>query len=621
MNFRQSNKVAVIVLISFLAILSASPRLFVAAASDPVAPADPTAVLLDAEPADNLEKIKEDDTFITFHRKQDLAVKNPFPQIISKEEIEALDNKNNVSIHKVFFTKDSAAAVPELISKWANDAPKEKGKITAYMVFKGTGKNYGPGVSAIFAAAQNRNVVPLQDGSIYAGSGELTKVGWRPVSLEFNGKLIAENQKKIVKVTLESMKNTFYLKAVWEIDPTCERYTINMGSWETKGGYLRVTAVREWYPAVKATFHFVDDFAYRHLQNLPLVAALPERGNSDRHPLLSAEEKKKGTILSALPFTPIAGLPDLITAQDTGIAYYMRNTSGDVKTPLLSYAGEGKDDASKRPTLEALTGQQVPGYIYYANDIDKPEGGVFADNNETKDKPGNHYLSFAYKMKDGKPVERLTNKHYYLTYRAIPTKVAVQQYVEEDGKKKPITQGKYDLYRKDGVKETLVCRNTALSSDFAQDTAPGLPELVNVMKNTAAYKQQGYYQTDKGLYLIPGDYILRQTEKVAGYAAVPDLKFTVKRQLQAGQLGGLTGEESTLKTLSVKLKKETSGETPGETLEKSPKQTLLPGNYTAVTSEKRENKKIVAKTGETAEVFNFGLYCVLGVLAALKRRK
>lgn len=619
MNFRQSNKVAVIVLISFLAVLGISPCLCAAAASDPVAPADPTAVLLDAEPADNLEKKEENDTSITFHRKQDLEVKNPFPQIISEEEIEALDDKKyEAAITKFFFTRDGANAQPEPLTKL--DMPKVKGKLTVYMAFKHADEHGRP--QGVFATCgQNRHVPPLQDGSIYAGSDTLTKYDTQSFTMEFNGKVVAQNSLKAVQINVDTFKNNVYMKMTYDVDPAAERLLFNLGSTGTVGGYTQTFIHLEFNPPTKATFHFVDDFAYRHLQNLPLAAALPERGNSDRHPLLSAEEDKKGTILSALPFTPIAGLPDLITAQDTGIAYYMRNTSGDVKTPLLSYAGEGKADASKHPTLEALTGQQVPGYIYYANDIDKPEGGVFADNNETKDKPGNHYLSFAYKMKDGKPVERLTNKHYYLTYRAIPTKVAVQQYVEEDGKKKPITQGKYDLYRKDGVKETLVCRNTALSSDFAQDTAPDLSELVNVVKNTAAYKQEGYYQTDKGLYLIPGDYILRQTEKVAGYAAVPDLKFTVKRQLQAGQLGGLTGEESTLKTLSVKLKKETSGETPGETFEKTPKQTLLPGNYTAVTSEKRENKKIVAKTGETAEVFNFGLYCALGALAALKRRK
>ena len=618
MNFRQSNKVAVIVLISFLAVLSASPCLC-AAATDPGAPADPTAVLLDAEPADNLEKKEENDTSITFHRKQDLAVKNPFPQIISEEEIEALDDKKyEVAITKFFFTRDGENAQPEPLTKL--DIPKVKGKLTVYMAFKHAYEHKRP--LGVFAnCGQNRHVLPLQDGSIYAGSDTLTKYDTQSFTMEFNGKVVAQNSLKAVQINVDTFKNNVYMKMTYDVDPTAERLIFNLGSTGTEGGYTQTFIYLDFNPLTKATFHFVDDFAYRHLQNLPLAAALPERGNSDRHPLLSAEENKKGTILSALPFTPIAGLPDLITAQDTGIAYYMRNTSGDVKTPLLSYAGEGKDDASKHPTLEELTERQVPGYIYYANDIDKPEGGVFADNNETKDKPGNHYLSFAYKMKDGKPVERLTNKHYYLTYRAIPTKVAVQQYVEEDGKKKPITQGKYDLYRKDGVKETLVCRNTALSSDFAQDTAPDLSELVNVVKNTAAYKQEGYYQTDKGLYLIPGDYILRQTEKVAGYAAVPDLKFTVKRQLQAGQLGDLTGEESTLKTLSVKLKKETPADLPRETSEKTPKQTLLPGNYTAVTSEKRENKKIVAKTGETAEVFNFGLYCALGALAALKRRK
>lgn len=340
MNFRQGNKVAVIVLISFLAILSASPRLFVAAASDPVAPADPTAVLLDAEPADNLEKKEENDTSITFHRKQDLAVKNPFPEIISEAEIEALDDKKfEAAITKFFFTRDGANAQPEPLTKL--DMPKVKGKLTVYMAFKHADEHGRP--QGVFATCgQNRHVPPLQDGSIYAGSDTLTKYDTQPFTMEFNGKVVAQNSLKVVQINVDTFKNNVYMKMTYDVDPGAERLLFNLGSTGTVGGYTQTFIHLEFNPPTKATFHFVDDFAYRHLQNLPLAAALPERGNSDRHPLLSVEEKKKGTILSALPFTPIAGLPDLITAQDTGIAYYMRNTSGDVKTPLLSYAGEGK---------------------------------------------------------------------------------------------------------------------------------------------------------------------------------------------------------------------------------------------------------------------------------------
>lgn len=617
MNFRRSNKAAVMALVVFFALLSASPRLF-AAAANPLAPAAQATGVLPAEPADNLEKIAEDDIFITFHRKQDLAVKNPFPEIISEAEIEALDDaKYQAAITKYFFTRDGADAQPEPLTK--RDMPKVKGKLIVYMAFKHADEHGRP--QGVFATCgQNRHVSPLRDGSIYAGSDTLTKYDPQPFTLEFNGKVVAQNSLKAVKINVDAFKNNVYMKMTYGVDPAAERLLFNLGSTGTVGGYTQTFIPVEFNPLTKATFHFVDDFAYRQLNSLPADAALAARGNSDKHPLLSEAEKKQGTILSALPFTPIGSLTDLLTPVDTDSAYYMRNKAGDVKTPLLSYAGE--QTTTKRPTLEELTERQVPGYVYWDNDIDKPEGGAFADNNETKDNPGNHYLSYAYKLKDGKPVERLTNKHYYLTYRAIPTKVAVQQYVEEDGKKKPITQGKYDLYRQDGEQETLVCRNTALSSDFAQDTAPDLSELVNDVKNKAAYKQQGYYQTDKGLYLIPGNYILRQTEKVAGYAAVPDLKFTVKRQLQAGQGGDLTGEKSTLKTLSIKLKKETPPDLPQETSEKTPKQTLAPENYTLITSEKQENKKIVAKTGETAAGFKFGLYCTLvGALAALKRRK
>lgn len=209
MNFRQSNKVAVIVLISFLAVLSASPCLC-AAATDPGAPADPTAVLLDAEPADNLEKKEENDTSITFHRKQDLEVKNPFPQIISEEEIEALDDKKyEAAITKFFFTRDGANAQPEPLTKL--DMPKVKGKLTVYMAFKHADEHGRP--QGVFATCgQNRHVPPLQDGSIYAGSDTLTKYDTQSFTMEFNGKVVAQNSLKAVQINVDTFKNNVYMK-------------------------------------------------------------------------------------------------------------------------------------------------------------------------------------------------------------------------------------------------------------------------------------------------------------------------------------------------------------------------------------------------------------------------
>ena len=128
---------------------------------------------MDAEPADNLEKKEENDTSITFHRKQDLAVKNPFPEIISEAEIEALDDKKyEAAITKFFFTRDGANAQPEPLTKL--DMPKVKGKLTVYMAFKHADEHGRP--QGVFATCgQNRHVPPLQDGSIYAGSDTLTK--------------------------------------------------------------------------------------------------------------------------------------------------------------------------------------------------------------------------------------------------------------------------------------------------------------------------------------------------------------------------------------------------------------------------------------------------------------
>ena len=91
-----------------------------------------TPAVLDKEPADNIVKKEENDRSITYTRTKDVAVKNPFPSMISDEEIaEAFKRKG--SIQKKFFTPDSdATQKPMLID--GNVLKDEPGTYTIYTV-------------------------------------------------------------------------------------------------------------------------------------------------------------------------------------------------------------------------------------------------------------------------------------------------------------------------------------------------------------------------------------------------------------------------------------------------------------------------------------------------------
>lgn len=89
---------------------------------------------LSQEPKDNLEKTSEDDDQVVYQRKKDLDIKNPFPDVISDEEI-ATAFKHDDSIQKYFFTADSdRTQTPKLIDD--NILKDEAGTYTIYTVVK-----------------------------------------------------------------------------------------------------------------------------------------------------------------------------------------------------------------------------------------------------------------------------------------------------------------------------------------------------------------------------------------------------------------------------------------------------------------------------------------------------
>ena len=146
--------------------------------------------LLEKEPADNLVKKSENDNVITYTRTKDLAVKNPFPTVISDEEITAAF-KHNSSIQKYFFTPDSDPAKKpvHIENKIIKDEP---GTYTIYTVVNKYSKT---GLSnTIYAQGyQTRNGSILKDGSIYAGSDKTVTYTMHPYSFEFNGLQLANN--------------------------------------------------------------------------------------------------------------------------------------------------------------------------------------------------------------------------------------------------------------------------------------------------------------------------------------------------------------------------------------------------------------------------------------------
>lgn len=526
----------------------------------PQAQSSATRDVLDKEPAGNIVKKEENDYSITYTRTKDVAVKNPFPSMISDEEI-AKAFQHDSSIQKYFFTSDyDTTHTPMLIED--NILKDEPGTYTIYTVVK----NYSTSglFNKLYAQGyQTRNGLILKDGSVYAGSKATVEYTMHPYSFEFNGLELAHNATKRTCIELQSRDHLLYYKITFRNDGALnERVLTNYGDETNTGGQSFSFFMYDATPQVSAQFHFVDDIAYRtqtHQNNAD--APLKERGNTDEHPLLTEEDKQKSFVISALPHYAIRNLSDLGKPIATGLAHFMRNKNNDVKYTVLSFKDDpdapkvenGRTTGVFRPTLEQLTSTRIPGYVYWDNDIDKPKGGVFQNNNDTRENPGNHYLSFAYEMKDGKPFKRFDTKHYYVTFRKVPTQIVVHQFKKDAATNTttPLTTGSFDLYQRVGNNDVLIKKHVPLSKDFSKDTAPSFDSVVSAMKTKSALQKEGFYQVQDKLYLQPGSYLLRQTQAGDGAPQLADIPFTVSWQVKDGEKSDLVKEPSTLKIVEI----------------------------------------------------------------------
>lgn len=354
-----------------------------------------------------LDSEKDDTITYTFSRAKTAGpVKNPFPDVISDAEIKKEIKGSNVSLAKMLFTPAPTADNPHPQARLVErrQMPAQKGTYKFYAAFKF--EDYAYPASLFTRPAQTRDGLPLGDGSIYAGSSDTVKYVEHPVTVKANGVTLTSDTMKLVLINIKekSPVNVFYLELTWQITKEPERLLFNAGVSSTTGGYWLDFWPIEFGVMTDAQFHAVDDLQYRRATSLALHAPLPQRGNSDTHSLLSEAEKTKAPILSSRPFyeipslAPLQGLPTLTAGITPQKSDFLRSTGGDVKFTILSYDGDSYQKSYKRPTMAELTSRSTPGYVYWDNDLDKPNNVTheFKNDEATKETPGNHYLSFAY---------------------------------------------------------------------------------------------------------------------------------------------------------------------------------------------------------------------------------
>ena len=526
----------------------------------------PTEPVYDTEK--NYTKTGEGETHISYsYVKNPNKITNPFSDVISDEEIEKAFKNNETSVEKVYFKPDATPDNPDpkaepselytLNYKRLGILKNINGEYIVYKVYK---NNYKEGIKRTLTLIPGVSIngTIAKDGSIYAGSESTTKGAAEPFTVELNGYKIADDSKRMINLEISSFTNHLYMKLTY-------KYKFNIELLRITSSYCKsacYTPPIRYYSVADAQFHFVDDLQYRakNPNGVDKDGKLKQRGNSDTHPSLTDKDKQEGTLISAIPFHEIEGLQDIdgTTAVTTDKAGFYRNDEGDGKTSILSFDKDPDINYAKRPTLAELTTRKnIPGYVYWDNDIDKPnnEKHEFANDDFTKKQPGNHYLSFAYEVNDkGEPVKFLSRKHYYVTFRPIPTRLVVQ-YKGLD--KQVVSSKSYAIYA------DASAVNGSLSSSASIPKAPERTTLVKMAKNKdmSLLSAGAGYLSDGYAYLAPGIYNVKPTAAAPdGYEWVADSTSSTSANVNIGV--NKADSDSTQQVVTFVLRKKPTPPTP-----------------------------------------------------------
>ena len=452
----------------------------------------------------------------------DKDIKNPFPNVITPAEVEELqDTAKSVrplpSIQKIFYTpygknfsveNGQASGDTKTVDEIINTYSGRLGRIDFFIFIPRVDKESVYTGDGQFYPYRSSRELKNPDGS---ANLDLNKAPDNkiPYKLEVNGKLVGSNIADKTNIKVYIRKNQTFIHVVMEGDNTHEAIFGYEGfNHEDSSGSFGYVA---FLPECGAQFHFVDDLQYRNVAHIKDTRELSQRsaGETDR--------------FSTKPFAKL-DLPDLSDFKNiAGVRFGNNQVVRNMYTPLLSYDGDPKKNSVKRPTMEELTGTNIPGYLYYSNDIDTPKDGTFTENNTEK------FGNYDYGIVRDKDDNQLTTKHYYVTYRPIPTQLVVQ-YKNNDGS------------YKDASYSLLNATNSQVTGGFKASIAnvavPQKPALETMIKsqNTVLLSAGAGYVSDGLAYLAPGSYT------VTPLAEAPDGYEWV---VEAAQAAGTTGSAPT----------------------------------------------------------------------------
>lgn len=325
---------------------------------------------------------------------------------------------------------------------------------------------------------------------------------------------------------------------------------------------------RSGYHTTSVNFHPVNDFEYRKLLNIKATDKIPARNSgkeifsSSAHKVLSLTDvidkesnkdyfwhynlicdmetalrlASRGNVNSAhSAIFPILSLDNKDEVYDSAAKdfkdksvftdkawyyalYYTALGPGTGEAPSFK---QRYDATLERPTLKQLLDYNIPGYVQTGHDLDLPKSGDLAQSGAPKSASastgpsGNWYATLGVDENEN----LLKDKHYYITYRPIPVPVKITKQ-DKDGKN--LEGAVFKLYKKleDGTEVTIADN---LKSDAKGEILLGkstkLSDLKSIAKDDSKVSlEKSVYIDGTDIYLIPGEYYLKEVEAPKGYS-------------------------------------------------------------------------------------------------------
>lgn len=537
---------------------------------------------VEANKNENTVAKEKDGTYVL--PEEGLSQKNPFSNIISNDEI---DKAKDHTVAKLLFEHDGKVENIESNEDaiFGSTILNSNGVFSLYFAHK-VQKDDPSNILAMSIQYLDNKIQP--NGDIIASNkvddalykyASIKNVQINNTSVPLD-KYNLNSKGSYVKLSNDIKKEGNYIFVKVDFDKTAAQYAINLSLKRDLTAQQNSYDKNLWLaPNCDAEFHYVNDMKYRKINNVNDDQHLQERSfNKDVKP------NSNGTVLSSAPFKQINNIDDIHKSAISNNNKFILNTfdrnnnfrmtepwfynasmdsaeddnyphnidfdkplnfNNADKVPLLSFNMDNQpfvkgelqmSDFTNKTIIDPKTRTcKMPGWIYWDNDIDKPNNGVrqFANDMATVEEMGNHYRSYAYEMKDSKPVKLLTRKHYYVTYRALPTQLTVQ-YQGLDGK---LMDAQPYAILQDG-KAIQSWKSRWLSSDKKIEHK-SYEDMYNFVKGKR-YDIADYqvYDYNGDAYLMPGDYTIAPAIKAPdGYEWVTEKIDNAGDMLQTVKTG------------------------------------------------------------------------------------